>query len=387
MSQHLPPETERKILFLFSDTGGGHRSATEAIIEALALEFPGRYKTRMIDFFKEYFPPPLNYAPDVYPPISRLPEVWGFYYHLSDGRRRTRAVNEVFYPYIRQATRRMVQENPSDLIVSVHPLANTPVLRSLKNSGHPFATVVTDMVSTHAFWYDRRADLVIVPTEKAKERALCFGIEEQKIKVVGLPVAEQFNHLPQDQVALRKELDWPIDKPVILLVGGGEGMGPLERVAHAIDNAHFQASLAVVCGRNQAINARLRQYHWQMPVKIYGFVNNMAELMAAADILVTKAGPGTISEALIAGLPLVMFSHMPGQEEGNIFYVVDQKAGIWAPYPERVVAAVRQWLEHPEERQRAAEACLQIARPQAAREIARLLVGLIPEKHPAPSRQ
>jgi 1,2-diacylglycerol 3-beta-galactosyltransferase len=370
-----PPvdKPRKRILFLFSDTGGGHRSAAEAIIEALGLEFPGQYDTEMIDFFKDYFPPPLNYAPDIYPPISRLPDVWGFYYRLSDGKKRTHAVNQLLYPYVRQASRRLVREHPADLIVSVHPLANTPVLRALKGSSHPFMTVVTDMVSTHAFWYDRRATMVIVPTEQARDRGVAYGVSEDRIKVVGLPVAERFCHPPGDRMELREKLGWRTDVPVILLVGGGEGMGPLERVAHAINESSLAASLAVVCGRNKLARERLEEYEWTMPAYIYGFVKEMPDFMAAADILVTKAGPGTICEAFIAGLPLVIYSRMPGQEDGNVFYVTDQKAGVWAPHPDRVVDTLRTWIDNPELRSKVADSCRRLAKPDAARQIARYI--------------
>ena len=87
--------------------------------------------------------------------------------------------------------------------------------------------------------------------------------------------------------------------------------------------------------KNKTTRKHLENYNWNMPAHIYGFVKEMPDFMAAADILVTKAGPGTICEAFIAGLPLIIYSRMPGQEDGNVFYVVDQKAGVWAPHPDR----------------------------------------------------
>jgi 1,2-diacylglycerol 3-beta-galactosyltransferase len=99
----------------------------------------------------------------------------------------------------------------------------------------------------------------------------------------------------------------------------------------------------------------------------------MPDFMQAADILVTKAGPGTISEALNAGLPMLLYSRLPGQEDGNVTYVVSEGAGLWTPRPEAIVAALRDWLAVPEQRQQAAAACRRLARPMAARQIARIL--------------
>ena len=377
-----PPANRKRVLFLFSDTGGGHRSAAEAIIEAIHLEYPDQVECEMIDIFKDYAPAPLNYTPKLYPPMARVPEVWALGYRISDGKKRTSAFNTIVWPYIRRATKKLVRENPADLIVSVHPLSNSPVLRAMRHSPQPFMTVVTDMVSTHAFWYDRRADLVIVPTTEAKERGVCYGVEENKIKVVGLPVADRFCHPPKDVPSLRDHLGWPQDKPVALLVGGGEGMGPLEVVARAINESGLDLALVVICGRNASVKKHLENLNWNIPSRIYGFVKEMPDFMAASNFLITKAGPGTISEAFIAGLPMIIYSRMPGQEDGNVFYVVNQKAGVWAPHPDRVVEALSSWLADEQLRNTAESACRRLARPNASREIARTIgqkVGL-PEK-------
>jgi 1,2-diacylglycerol 3-beta-galactosyltransferase len=369
------------IVFLFSDTGGGHRSAAEAIIEALELEFPGRFSTEMVDIFREYAPPPLHLAPEIYPPLSRMPDVWKWGYRMSNGRRRTRAFNSAIYPYVRGSLHRLVKEHPCNLLVSVHPLANKPVLRSMKNRTVPYVTVVTDMVSTHAFWFDNHADFVIVPTEAARQSALENGLSESQLAVVGLPVANRFCVPPPEKGILREQLDWPKDIPIILLVGGGEGMGPLERTALAIDSANLKAGLVIIAGRNRGLKRKLESHEWHIPVKVYGFVREMPDFMHAADFLVSKAGPGTISEAFISGLPLILYSRMPGQEEGNVTYVVEEGAGVWAPEPGQVVDALRGWINNPQKKIAAAEASRRLARPDASRQIARLLAEQV-EKGP-----
>ncbi len=186
-------------------------------------------------------------------------------------------------------------------------------------------TVVTDMVTTHAFWFDRRADLVVVPTDEAREVAIEYGIPAGNVRVVGLPTAERFRVPPADPMAFRDAEGWRRDLPVILVVGGGDGMGPMEAVVKAINEARLNATLVAICGRNEALQERLRALPWTMPHHIYGFTTQMPEFMAAADMLVTKAGPGTISEGFIAGLPLVLYSRLPGQEDGNVAYVVEEE--------------------------------------------------------------
>lgn len=382
MHPHQKPEPPT-IVFLFSDTGGGHRSACEAIIEALNLEYPDGFCTEMVDIFRQYAPPPFAFAPDIYPTLSRMPEMWGLGYRASNGPRRSQMMNEMVWPYIRRAINRLVVEHPCDLLVSVHQLSNAPFLKTLKerealgNRKIPFASVVTDMVTTHALWYDRRADLVIVPTEAARERGLRLDLDPRRVRVVGMPVAERFASFSGDRAALRAELGWPQDHPVALMVGGGEGMGPLEAICAAVDERNLPLTLAVVAGRNRKLAQRLASRRWKTDLRAYGFVRNMPEMMAAADILVTKAGPGTISEAFIAGLPIVLYSKMPGQEDGNVTYVVNEGAGNWAPEPREAAGVIARWVLDPAERERVAAASRALARPAASREIARLLAGMV----------
>lgn len=369
-----PPIKRPVILFLFSDTGGGHRSAAEAIIEALYLEYGDQLRTEMVDIFKDYAPRPLNYLPDLYPKMVRTPRAWGLGYHLSDGQGRSRMITASAWPYVERSIRRLLARHPSDLIVSVHPLANAPVLRALGKYHPPFITVVTDLVSVHALWFHRRVNLCVVPTEAAQKRALQCGLHPAQIRVVGLPVADRFCQPPGDKTSLREKLLWPQDRPMILLVGGGDGMGPIERTAVAIDQAGLRAGLAVIAGRNQRLKGRLESRSWSIPVHVYGFVHDMPDFMAAADILVTKAGPGTITEAMNAGLPIILYSKLPGQEDGNVAFVVSEGAGIWAPTPERIIFALRSWLEQPDTLARAAKNSHNLANPRAARQIASILV-------------
>jgi 1,2-diacylglycerol 3-beta-galactosyltransferase len=370
-----PNPEKPHILFLFSDTGGGHRSAAEAVIEALHLKFGDRLTTEMVDFFREYAPKPFNRAPELYPTMVRVPQAWGLGYHLIDGHVRGRLLTGTAWPYVRSRVRKLVHDHPADLIVSVHPAANAPILRQIwkQPARPPFITVVTDLVSGAALWYHRRADLCIVPTEAARRRALKCGMRQDQVRLIGLPVADRFCQPPGDRQEIRQRLGWPQDRPVVVLVGGGEGMGPLKKTAITIASTGLHIALAIIAGRNHDLKASLEERSWPIPTFIYGFVREMPDFMQAADVLVTKAGPGTISEAINSGLPMILYSRVPGQEDGNVDYVVSEGAGIWAPSPSRIAAALTGWIERPEERSQATAACRRLARPQAARQIASIL--------------
>lgn len=367
-------EAPTRILFLYSDTGGGHRSAVEAIIEAMELEFHGQFVASKVDFFKEYAPPPLNLAPEIYPLVSKSERLWGMSYNMSNGKRQVAIANRMAYPYLYSSVWYLLKDHPTDIIVSVHPLMTKPVRQVIHRKKIPFVTVVTDMVSTHTFWYDPLVDLTILPTESAYERGLELGMSEKKMAVCGLPVAERFVHMGHDKQAARKKLGWPETQMTLLLIGGGEGMGPLEATAAAIDDSGLPVSLVVVTGRNKRLKDRLEARDWKIPHKIYGFVREMPEFMEAADVLITKAGPGTISEGFIAGLPIILYNRQPGQEEGNVLYVIGEGAGMWAPEPGMVVSVIKNWVKHPDRLAEAQASSHSLARPEAARQIARLIM-------------
>ena len=378
MSQTKKPH----ILFLFSDTGGGHRSAAEAIIEAIQLEFGDVATTEMLDFFKSKAPLPLNKMPDWYPDMVKAPQLWGLSFKISDGRLRARAITTSMWPYVGRAARRQMKEHPADLVVSVHPLATTVFLKALGRNRPPFVTVVTDMVTAHALWYDQRSDLILVPTETARQRALEYEMSSKQVRVVGQPVAERYCVPAGDKAALRQKLDWEQDKVIALLVGGGEGMGPLGKTAREIAASGLDVALAIVAGRNQRLKKHLESVDWQVPVHIYGFTHELPDFMRAADVLVTKAGPGTIAESLNANLPIILYAKLPGQEDGNVTFVVEEEVGVWNPDPKQVAETLVEWVGNPEIRQRYVENCRRAARPDASRQIARAIgetLKLIPE--------
>ena len=340
------------ILFLFSDTGGGHRSAAKAIIEALEIYFPHQVTTEMLDFFVQYGPPPFDLAAATYAHMAQVPNLWAWGYKLSNGKYRSKLVYDVLWPYIRNAAKDLVKEHPCDMFVSVHPIINNPVLRILGPDHAPYMIVVTDMVSTHVFWYNNNATITLVPTEEALQRGIENGMDKDRIEVVGQPISDKYRHPTAPKVQLREQFGWPENKPVVLMVGGGEGMGPIEEMVRAVDRAQMDLMMAIITGRNQTLQRNLEKKPLVTQHEIFGFVENLPDLMNAADIIVSKAGPGTISEAFTAGLPIILYTRMPGQEEGNVDYVVGQGAGVWAPTPDSVVTTLRDWVDHPDIREK-----------------------------------
>jgi 1,2-diacylglycerol 3-beta-galactosyltransferase len=340
-------------------------------------EYRDLFSAEMVDFFKGFGPGPMRKMPDLYPEMVKAKHLWQASFYATNGRAQARVMTASLWPLMRATMRKLVQAHPADLVVSLHPLATTATLKALGARRPPFFTVVTDLVTTHALWFDTRADRILLPTEVARQRALSYDMPPEKLEVVGLPVARRYCTPVGNKQALRRRLGWPAELPVVLIVGGGEGMGPLAQTAHAIDASGLRLGTAIVCGRNLKLEAKLRSRTWENPAFIYGFTREMPDLMRAADVIVTKAGPGTIAEALNANLPIILYAKIAGQEDGNVAFVESEGAGVWAPKPQLVVRTLTRWISRPEERREAVEATRRAARPDAARCIAHMLADRI----------
>jgi 1,2-diacylglycerol 3-beta-galactosyltransferase len=221
------------------------------------------------------------------------------------------------------------------------------ILLLLKRTGLtvPLVTVVTDMVQGHHTWYQPDSTLCLVPTEEARSYALKFGLPPESVEVVGQPVTLKFKVPAGEKACLRGKLGLDSHRPTVLIAGGGEGFGPIFEIVRTVARQVPQAQLIVVTGRNKSLRQRLEARHWEIPTLIFGFVNNMPDLMGAADVFVTKAGPGSINEAFIARLPLILYHYIPGQERENVHYVEKYKAGIYVPHSEEVASLLAGWLQ------------------------------------------
>jgi 1,2-diacylglycerol 3-beta-galactosyltransferase len=201
----------------------------------------------------------------------------------------------------------------------------------------------------------------------------------EKVRVTGLPIDPRFEELGgANKGELRRSWGLSGDRPLALVMGGGEGAGKLYDLVSALDRARVPAALAVVAGRNRALRRRLEEKDWEIEVRVLGFVQEMPELMGASDIILTKAGPATLWEAMTAGLPIIMTGYVPGQEEGNADFVQGAGAGCLVRDPGKVAESLLAWFRPEDDTlARMAHNSRALARPQAALEIADLLADLV----------
>ncbi|MBK9941415.1 MAG: glycosyltransferase [Kouleothrix sp.] len=340
---HIP-----SILFAISDTGGGHRSGAAAIDAALAQIAASSAERHIVDILASTGLPLVKDAPDLYNQLStRWLPLFDLMFQATDGPRRVDALTQfVYLPAHRNIVRVLEQTRPN-LVVSVHPLVNRLIgnARRTYRLSFRFVTVVTDLVSLHSSWADPGAELCIVPTNEAYQLLLRRGFPAEKLICTGFPVHPKFTRYQGTRRAARIELAVDLDPFTVLLTSGGVGSGQLRDLVLMLDQAYPDIQLLVVTGKNAALRADLTALNLRPTIQIYGFVENMEVLMAASDVIITKAGPGTLMEALVMRRPVIVTEAVGMQERGNIDFVLNHELGAFCPTPDRIVPAVADLMD------------------------------------------
>ncbi|XWS70525.1 hypothetical protein CRYUN_Cryun03dG0055100 [Craigia yunnanensis] len=317
-------ETPKKVLILMSDTGGGHRASAEAIKAAFNEEFGDDYQVFVTDLWSDHTPWPFNQLPKSYNFLVKHGSLWRMTYYGSAPRVVHQSNFAATSTFIAREVAKGLMKYQPDIIISVHPLMQHVPLRILRAKGLlkkiVFTTVVTDLSTCHPTWFHKLVTRCYCPTAEVVKRALKAGLQPSQIKVYGLPVRPSFVKPVRPKIELRRELGMDEDLPAVLLMGGGEGMGPIEATARALGNALYDENLGepigqilVICGHNKKLSSKLLSIDWKIPVQVKGFVTKMEECMGSCDCIITKAGPGTIAEAMIRGLPIILSGYIAGQ--------------------------------------------------------------------------
>lgn len=384
-----PEQPPLPLLFLIGDTGGGHRSAAAAVAQALERALPGRFVPVIWDPLRgPDVARPLRWFAGLYGPCIRLtPWLWWLFWRTSDSPRVLAAVRRTIMAPVYGSVARAAESCRPALIVAFHPMTADPAVRARDRGGvlPPVVTVITDLITAHLSWRDAPVDRVVVPSEEMAARCAKDDAEPDRFVPLGLPVAAEFCEPPLDE-AERKELKRELGVQgdfLVVLTGGAEGSGGLRRRAAAILRQVDDVDVAVICGRNRSLKRRVARLAGRSGggrLTAHGFVGNMPDWLRCADVVVGKAGPGTIAEATCCGAPLVLTSYVPGQEKGNAQFVTGAGAGVFAPRPRQLAAEIGRLRRDPDALAAMRAASVRASRPRAATDIARFLARMSGEQ-------
>lgn len=336
-----------KLLLLSLSTGSGHVRAADAIRQYAVAHYPD-VEVRHIDVF-DYISTPFQKATvDAYDwIIKEAPELWRFLYYRSD--------NELLLKQVHRLTRRLKRMNAQklyefidefgpDYIVSTHFFATDLFLSKREKFGGttPIATVLTDY-RLHELWFIDGTDHYFVPTDTLRVDMIDKGFAGDTVTTSGIPVDPVFYQRPlqHDSTTTQNNI------PTVLVMSGGQGLSRSDEVVKALFALAMPLSIVAVAGKNEALEAALRSLAVpaHVSLEVVGWTNKIDTYMREADVIVSKPGGLTTTECIVLGKPLIAINPIPGQEEANAAYLVDQGLGYVAMDSTQLLAHVRAILE------------------------------------------
>jgi len=344
----------KKVHILFHDAGGGHRNAAVALQTVLAQQHRP-WQVELVQFQE------LTDKLDVLRRLTGIRIQEQYNVILQNGwtlgavllLRVLQATIRLFHRPLVRLLEDFWRKNPADLLVSVIPHFNREIYESWNNvcPGRSFATIITDLADYPPhFWIEPIKDqYIIAGTQRAVEQARAIGHDDAHIFATSGMILRPDFYVPDDSdpLTLRAELGLQPDLSTAIVLFGGHGSKVMLDITERLDAANVPVQLILVCGRNESLAANLRARKWRMPVNVIGFTKEIHKWMRAADFLIGKPGPGSIAEAMVRKLPVLIECNswtLP-QERYNAEWVLEKRVGIVLHSFKEVVSGVSQMLE------------------------------------------
>ncbi|OKY53675.1 MGDG synthase family glycosyltransferase [Megasphaera cerevisiae] len=333
--------TKKKILIMSASIGTGHTQAARAI-EEYVQTLSEEYDVEHLDFLSNDVLSIDNLVKETYIKIlDFFPMLYDLMYYSSQGYKRGMAVKTLIAWGLKRRMLRVLADRKPDILVFTHPFpaGAAALLKRQHRLNIPLVGVITDF-AVHQLWLYPQIDLYCVAASQLKDLLNQNGIDRNKIIVSGIPVRNAFKkerwHMKEKSQHSRN----------ILIMGGGLGMGSIKQSLTLLDRIDTIDSFTVVTGYNADLYDEIIRLRRELshPVNVFGYTNQIPELMVQSALLVTKPGALTCTEAATVQLPMVLYSPIPGQEEANAFYMQEKGCARWVKSQNELVAVVKELL-------------------------------------------
>jgi len=359
--------------------GGGHKRVGEAVAEEWQARTGGR--AELVDYFARFVHPVFDAVTkfSYIQSVKRAPMLYGLFYKVTGDIKPDsfiqRAINRMGMERLDQYLK---AERP-DVVCSVHctPAGTMSDLHIAGRTTIPCLTVITDYV-THSQWIHPSVAAYSVPNTLVRDGLIERGIPAGRIVVSGMPIERKFQR-PLDRQALMARMGLTPGVPVILVMAGAYAMlGGVPDVVRVLAQFPHPLQALVVIGYDRRLEAQVRAQAAGSPHRFdtFGYVDNVEEMMAVSDLLITKAGGVTVSEALAKRLPMIVYRPIPGQEVGNTRFLLDTGAALAARTPEALRAVLEELFRHPDRLAAMRQAAADHGRPDAAPVVVSQLIAL-----------
>jgi len=372
-------------LILSASGGAGHLRAASALSQAASVfDPPLKFRNEdCLDFTTKAFKK--LYSESYLALVNKAPELWGYLYSKAEAKPYSKkGLLQIFDDMNYKSYLKFLKEEQPDAILCTHFLPFISLSTRMRRAGvtAPVFAVTTDF-DAHQYWVDPVVDRYYVYSEESAWQLRAKGVLADKIRVKGIPILSQFTKR-EAAAEVRLHLGLPNGRLTILMVWGGFGVGKAEEMVQEV-LAMLQIfpeqsfTLITVCGKNEKLLQRLSAGSppANVSMRILGYVDNLHELMNAADLLVSKAGGLTSAEAMALGVPMLVVDPIPGQESRNAEMIVEQRAGWKALDIANIGYKIKRIIEEPRLLAEARAATTQLARPNAAMDILRDVYAVV----------
>jgi processive 1,2-diacylglycerol beta-glucosyltransferase len=363
----------KNILILYITERSGHHSAALALKKALQEKYPGT-NVLCINAFRHLFPIVDRVTHHTYLfVIKRFPFIWERMYDNPGFVGRVRGLQAFIHDRAVKRIKVLLNDFQPDAVVCTQafPCGIMAEFKKTHASKLPLFAVLTDFLP-HAFWVYDAVDHYVVPAQVTKQWLESKGVPQQKISLFGIPIDPKFAQA-LDRRALMIEYGLDPQKPALLLMGGGHGLGPIKKILEVFEKSALTIQLIVVCGLNRKLYDWIRHKKFSQKMLVFGYTDQIERLMSISDAVVTKPGGITTAEAMAKRLPMIIMNPIPGQEARNADILVQHGAAVKAQTPEQVLSAAMDILLTPQKRLgifSLFHSMNRLAKPHAADEIA-----------------
>ena len=356
----------------------GHHSATIAIENAIKMLSP-HSEVLNINAFNYTNPISEKIINRIYMGIiKKTPGIWDYLYDNPVVIKKTERIKEIIHRYNSPKLKILFDKFKPDAVVcsQAFPCGMVADYKKIYNSSLPLVAVLTDYIP-HSYWVYDNIDYYITPSEEVMQQLIKKGVASKHIKPLGIPFDPKFNQ-PVNKNQIFKDLGLNPHLPIILIMGGGQGIGPIKTAVSALDKSKIDLQEIVITGVNKKLYRQLRKKlkHYKKKILLLSYINNINELMSIANIIVTKPGGITTAEATSKVLPMIIIKPIPGQEESNTTYLIKKEAAIRVNNPKNLNIIVDDLLSDPDKLKHLSECAYRISKPNAALDIARLLLDI-----------
>ncbi len=372
--------TPRKLLVLSVSAGAGHVRAAQALVTTAEQRYP-QTEAIHVDVM-DYVPKLFRkiYAEKYVDIVNRHPALWGYLYHTADKARpdsKLTKLRQIVEKLNTRALMKHIEQLAPDAVICTHflPAQLLSRLKAKNKFPQPVWVVVTDF-DVHSLWIHPRMTGYFAAAEEIAWRMKERGLEDTRIEVTGIPIMPVFSQ-QHDRLQCAKALGLNPKLTTLLVMSGGLGVGAIDQLCERILRIPGNHQVVALAGRNAALLEKLQKIAGKFSGRLFphGFTKTIEQIMACADIAVTKPGGLTSSECLAMGLPMLVVSPIPGQEERNTDYLLEAGAALKAHDLAGVEYRVREILKQPTRLTDMHKRAQAVATPHAAQAILKHVLG------------